>query len=118
MECFYNFNNTTSEKQIIVLKPNCEFLTWNLSSTKINSSPFQLFKQHYLKAMKHYNPGNDLYVNNVNNEIIEAWNYDKQVREEYEELSMESNHTNAIIIRRQPRGPINHRACQNCRQLK
>src|SRR4051812_44040545 len=88
MECFYNFNKDTSEKQIIVLKPNCEFLTWKLSSTEINSSPFQLFKQHYLEAMENYlkySQGSE-NASNVNKEIIEAWNYDKQVREEYGKL--------------------------------
>ncbi|CAB4428851.1 unnamed protein product [Rhizophagus irregularis] len=83
MRCLYNFDKDTSEKNIIVLLPNYEYLTWNLPPIIIgNSEPFQLFKQHYLEARR----DRILHDSEEVEEIIEAWNSDIHVREEYEKL--------------------------------
>lgn len=83
MRCLYNFDKDTSEKNIIVLLPNYEYLTWNLPSIIIgNSEPFQLFKQHYLEARG----DRILHDSEEVEKIIEAWNSDIHVREEYEKL--------------------------------
>jgi hypothetical protein len=85
MRCLYYFDEDTSEKQIVVLLRNYEFLKWQLTPTIIgNLSPFQLFKQHYLEAK------NILFLHDdpeVVSEIFEAWECsDMNVREEYEKL--------------------------------
>ena len=91
LRCIYD----KSENQIIILKENYECLMWKISFTEINPlnnlNPFQLFKQHYLKAINEYLQKNDSEkiskLNRINLEIIEAWNCsDIQVREAYEIL--------------------------------
>lgn len=85
MRCLYNFDKDTSEKQIIVLLSNYEFLTWVLPSEEFDTSrslnPFQLFKQHYLEAMSIQEDSENAA------EIIEAWECsDEQVRQEYNKV--------------------------------
>ncbi|RGB41875.1 hypothetical protein C1646_810407 [Rhizophagus diaphanus] len=82
MRFIYDFDKNTSEKNIIVLLSNHQFLTWNLPPMIIgNSEPFQLFKQHYLEAR-----GDRILHDSEVEEIIEAWNSGIHVREEYEKL--------------------------------
>src|SRR6266498_2586219 len=84
-ECFYNFNKDTSEKQIIVLKPDYELLIWKLPSTETElekyssgENPFQFFRKNYLETINEY-PDNS----EKDAEIIEAWKHsDEQVHEE------------------------------------
>ncbi|CAB4386043.1 unnamed protein product [Rhizophagus irregularis] len=101
MRCIFNFEENT--KQIIVLKPNYEFLTWIIpidSPSNLKNS-FQLFKQHYLEAM-----GEHLQVDSEKDaEIIEAWDCsDMQVREEYgklcslQDLNIDDNYDNLFLI--------------------
>ncbi|RIA88136.1 hypothetical protein C1645_826781 [Glomus cerebriforme] len=87
MRCLYNFDKDTSEKQIIVLKSNYEFLMWKLPSTELDISiklrPFQLFRKHFLEATSEYLQGGSRNAA----EIVEAWDCsDIKVREEYSKL--------------------------------
>ncbi|GBC06665.1 hypothetical protein RclHR1_00070032 [Rhizophagus clarus] len=97
LRCLYSFDEDTFEKQIIVLKPNYEFVTWALPDTSSGLNSVQLFKQHYLEAL-----GEDLQVNSeMDAEIIEAWNCsDMQVREEYGKLCslQDSSFTNNLYL--------------------
>lgn len=92
MQCFYNFKKDTSEKQIIVLKPNYEFLMWKLQIklekyTPKNLKPFSLFYDHYAKATNHSQKKTKKYKK-FKLEIINAWNNaDREVRIEYNELA-------------------------------
>ncbi|CAG8567919.1 9729_t:CDS:2, partial [Funneliformis caledonium] len=73
--------------RIIILKPDNEFLMWELPPTDINShqdtlDPLTLFRKHYLKAK---NRDTSLSLSSdPDAEIIEAWSCsDKQVHEVY-----------------------------------
>jgi hypothetical protein len=92
MQCFYNFKKDTFEKQIIVLKPNYEFLIWELQIDMgkyipKDLNPFFLFYDHYTKAMNHSQKKSNMYKK-FKSEIIKAWNNaDEEVRIKYNELA-------------------------------
>ncbi|CAI2163415.1 15677_t:CDS:2 [Funneliformis geosporum] len=80
-QCFFE----AIPSRIIILKPDYEFLMWELPTEERKHfpshqealNPFQLFRKHYLEAM--YKP-----YRNDDAEIIEAWCCsDKQVHEVY-----------------------------------
>ena len=90
VRCMLNIENDHSpRKYVVLLKPNCEFLMWELSTSnfynigKIKTfvDPFTLFQTDILKTRKHsLGP-------NYHRKIIEAWsNADEEVRLEYENL--------------------------------
>ena len=93
METIYTIY-TTDSKQIIVLKPNYEFLMWELPSIEIELEnyppekfePFQLFRNHYLGAIKDH-PNTTEEASKLDEEITEAWNHsDEQVHEVYKKF--------------------------------
>ncbi|PKK80860.1 hypothetical protein RhiirC2_841372 [Rhizophagus irregularis] len=75
MQCFYNFKEDTSENQIIILKPNYEFLIWKLELSQyvVCVSPFQLFKRHYLKATYNLRKISNK-SSRLKKEMSKAWN--------------------------------------------
>ncbi|CAG8464149.1 10784_t:CDS:2 [Funneliformis mosseae] len=105
IRCLLNIEITeqnTVEKNVVVLKPNREFLMWSPSSSTIernvryttsrnliDQNSFHIFKQHYLEALNGKGNRDDISkLNRVHNEIVEAWkNADKEVIEEYRNLS-------------------------------
>ncbi|PKY32426.1 hypothetical protein RhiirB3_450601 [Rhizophagus irregularis] len=92
MQCFYNFKKDTSENQIIVLKPNYEFLKWKVQIelgryTSKRLDPFFLFYYHYAEAMNHSQKKSIKYKK-LKSEVIKAWNNaDKVVHKKYNELA-------------------------------
>src|SRR6266540_2178200 len=84
------------KKEVVVLKPKKEFLVWAIPHMRFKhtlqqkfrkKSAFQLFRMHFLKAMKHIDT---LHPQTTNMEIIEAWNNaDNEVRLEYEKFANE-----------------------------
>ncbi|CAG8478419.1 4261_t:CDS:2 [Funneliformis caledonium] len=110
IRCLLNIEITeqnTVEKNVVVLKPNREFLMWSPSSSTIernvryttsrnliDQNSFHIFKQHYLEALNGKGKRDDISkFNRVHKEIVEAWkNADKEVIEEsnYQNCSMDS----------------------------
>ncbi|CAB4386049.1 hypothetical protein RhiirA1_448714 [Rhizophagus irregularis] len=96
IQCFYNFKNDTSEKQIIVLRPNFKFLIWKLGTNnkpiipRRNKSsklacwrPIRLFKEDYLEAMCKSRK-KPFKLDKIKAEIAKAWyNADVDVRIKY-----------------------------------
>jgi len=79
-------------KYIVILKPNCEFLMWELSTSKFHRrnitrlNPFMLFKIDIQEIMNK----KSLRPNFNNRKIIETWsNADEEVRLEYENLYLQ-----------------------------
>ncbi|PKY16304.1 hypothetical protein RhiirB3_428647 [Rhizophagus irregularis] len=93
MQCFHTFKKDTFENQIIVLKPNFEFLLWNLTFTEIkytskNLSPFQLFRKHYMDSI------NGPKLNQIIAEIDKAWSIaNKDVHVMYFKLALRLNNS-------------------------
>jgi hypothetical protein len=98
---FDKYNN----RNVIILKPNCEFLMWKFPTSIIetqylthNSSKFNgftFFGLHYIEAVKkstdHYSGKASKRIRiRLNAEIQRIWNIaDKEIRLEYEKLAFQ-----------------------------
>lgn len=98
---FDKYNN----KNIIILKPNCEFLLWKFPTSIIEAqyltrktsklNGFTFFGLHYIEAVKkstdHYSgKASKSRRIRLNTEIQKIWNIaDKEIRLEYEKLAFQ-----------------------------
>jgi hypothetical protein len=105
-------------RNIIVLKPNCEFLMWKFPSSitetrrlimpkKRRINAFSLFYSHYLEAtqnfMNHYSgitsKQSKPKIRKRVTEILKIWNYaDKRIHFEYERLAFQFKLGNYLNI--------------------
>lgn len=101
-ELKYQFPRKTrallDENKVIILRPNEEFLTWeiplakNLDRRQRNLNDFQLFRLHYFKTLFSNSKHQSIKaskLSKINSEINEAWNDSEIIRKNYKKLALD-----------------------------